>query len=414
MASIELSDAFERHEFLPTAVNWLGTWDPTVVYFQNDIVVSPLNTGSYILTGNSTSFRGGPDPSVNPTSWYPFGSATNTIQSVSVGAGLQLSGTNTNPVIANTGVIQLQMGVGFENVGTQEDPILNCTLLDQVLPGPGIDVIGIPSPVISNTGVVLLQSGAGITVDFQPVGVGNGQATITNTGVNDMDSGEGIAIAGGQIKDVQNFGLTDIIVGTGITNTGTSKVVELENGGVISIEAVNHSITISGGPSNFEIASNPPRITNVWKPDTTTAMTPNPVNNGEGTIAVTQTVGTLWESCLETGTPFNSGIFTLQIPFTFRLDYQTLGAGNQFRYTLFDSTTNSRFDKFINVYPIAAVGQFKFLLYKLGTIQIDLAALRATGFRKLTAIIINSGALSSIRLQDVGGPAYATFYPTTD
>ena len=413
MASIELSDAFERHEFLPTAVNWLGTWDPTVSYFQNDIVVSPIDGGSYILTGNSTSFRGGADPSANPTSWYPFGSSTNTVQSVSVGAGLELFGTSTNPIIANKGVIQLQMGVGFENVGTQEDPILNCTLLDQVLPGPGIGVIGIPSPVISNTGVVLLQSGAGINVDFQPFGVGNGQATITNTGVNDMDSGDGIAIAGGQIKDIQNFGLIDIIHGTGITNTGTSKVAELENGGVISIAPLNSSVTVTGGPSHVLLSSNTPQKTNVWTASSAITMTPNPVANGIGVIGITQTVGTLWESCLATGTPFSSGIFTLQLPFTFRLNYSFISSAG-LTFSLFDSTTNSSYPFSQTVYALDVVGQFKFLIYKLGTVVVDLAALRATGFRKLTSINMQAGSQIQIILQDVGGPAFATFYPTSD
>jgi hypothetical protein len=311
------------------------------------------------------------------------------------------------------------MGTGFENVGTQEDPILNCTLLDQVIPGPGINVFGIPSPVIANTGVVLLQSGAGVTVDFQPFGVpgpsgiGNGVATITNTGIVDMDSGEGIAVAGGQIKSIQNFGLEDIIASTGITNTGTTKAPVLENGGVISIAPANSSVTITGGPSHVELSSNTPQKTNVWLANSAMTMAPNPVNNGTGVIAITQTVGTLWESCLETGQPFSSGVFTLQMPFTFRLDYSFI-SGTNLTFTLFDSTTNSSYSLSHNVYPLDVVGPGKYLIYKLGTVVIDLAALRATGFRKLTSINMLAGSLVIIRLQDIGGPAFATFFPTPE
>ena len=46
MSSIELDDAYERHEFLPLAMNWLGLWDVTTVYFTNDIAVSPIDSAS--------------------------------------------------------------------------------------------------------------------------------------------------------------------------------------------------------------------------------------------------------------------------------------------------------------------------------------------------------------------------------
>jgi len=78
MASLEsLSNPLERLSVLPTAMNLrinpLGgppLWSATTQYFINDVVISPITEGAFVLSGgatNQTAIRGGPDPSADTT-----------------------------------------------------------------------------------------------------------------------------------------------------------------------------------------------------------------------------------------------------------------------------------------------------------------------------------------------------------
>jgi hypothetical protein len=411
MSSIELGDRWERHEYLPTAVNWIGTWSPSVVYFKNDVVVSPINTGSYIMIGPTTTFQGGDDPSIPSNVWFPFGQTIGTVQTIRAGTGIELTGNSTNPSVANTGVLSVVPGTGINNIGTDTIPILTVSGITGVVQGVGISVIGIPNPEVSNTGVVELNPGAGMDVIYP---TGNGRATVVNKGLTGLTEGGGISVAGGQIKTIGNTGLLTINAGGGIINNGTPTEPDLENGGVITITPLNHSITVSGNPLDVKLASNNSRKTAVWSPTVATTMTPNPIGVGIGLIPLTQTPGTLWASCLATGAPFNSGIFTLQIPFTFKMAYQFSGLGFQFQYSLYDSIENKEFVITYRAYPLNASGANRIILYKLGSVRIDLAAIRAAGLRQITGFRMYSGTVTVITLQDVGGTAFATFYPTND
>jgi len=411
MVSIELGDAFERHEYLPTAVNWLGTWSPSIVYYNNDVVVSPLNTGSYIMIAPTTTILGGADPAINTAAWYPFGASITTVQTIRKGAGIDLSGNSTNPTVVNTGVVSVVPGTGINNIGTATDPILTSNNLSAIVQGLGISVVGIPTPNITNTGVVELNPGAGMDVIYP---TGEGRPTVVNMGLTDLTQGGGITVTGGQIKTLGNPGLLTINAGGGIINTGTPTEPNLENGGVISITPFNHSITVSGNSLNVQLASNNARKTAVWSPTVATTMTPNPIFNGIALIPLTQTPGTLWASCLATGAPFSTGIFTLQIPFTFRMNYQFSGLGFQFVYALYDSIEDKEFRFNYYIYPLNPTGANRLVIYKLGSVRVDLAAIRAAGLRQVTGFRMYSGTVTTIFLQDVGGTAFASFYPTND
>lgn len=406
MSSIELDDAYERYEFLPLAINWVGVWDAANVYFKNDVVTSPVNTASYIMIGPQTSQQGGDDPSINTINWFQYGRSIDTVQNITVRPGLELTGSGVNPIVNNTGVVTIVPGEGFSNIGTDVDPILACETLTAVVPGLGIDVFGIPIPNIVNTGVTYLREGAGMVINYT-----NNQAYIYNGGIQSLTAAPtdpGLTISAGPIKTITNTGLLSLIAGAGIINDGTPSEPDLRNGGVASLTALNDSISITGNGSVLNLVSNNPRKTPVWLPTVATQMTPNPASSaGLGVIPVTQAPG-LWANCLATGVPYNSGYFALNIPFTFNLNATTFSSSVQLTFFLFDATNNIQYPLTYRVYNPKLQNR-TFVRYAIGTVLINLFELRASGFRVLSAIQVQTGI--PINLESVGGPAYATYYP---
>jgi len=414
MSSIELGDAYERHEYLPTAVNWLGPWNVNTVYFKHDVVSSPINTASYIMIGPPTTILGGDDPSINTTNWFQYGASILTVQNINVGDGIELTGTDTYPILKNTGVISVVPGDGFTNIGTAIDPILACETLTAIVPGLGINVFGLPTPNIVNTGVVYLREGAGVSITR------TGQTNqVTNTGVLSLAaaaSSPGLTVSSGPIKTIANTGLLTVSDGVGIGNTGTTTEPILTNEGVINLTPLNGSIRISGTKANLLISSNIPQKTVVWIPNATTAMTPNPVfetfTRGRGIIPVTSPDG-LWKSCVATGSPYSTGFFSLSIPFLFRIDTQSFLNNARLTYALYDAVNNVAYEQQVLVKTTAPFSFNRFVSYSIGNIVIDLEALRKTGFRQLSSIQIAAGN-AAISFRSAGGTAYATYYQTLD
>jgi len=399
MSSIELDDAYERHEFLPLAINWLGPWDSASVYFRNDVVTSPINTASYIMIGPQTSLQGGDDPSINTTNWFQYGRSTDTVHNITVGPGLELTGTSINPIVKNTGVVSIVPGDGFTNIGTATDPILACETLTAIVPGLGIDVFGLPIPNIENTGVTYIREGAGMVLDYT-----NGQAYIFNGGIESLTAAPtdpGLTVSAGPIKTITNTGLLSVIAGTGIINDGTATEPELRSGGVASLTPLNPSMTITGNGSVLQLASNNPRKTPVWLPTSATQLSPT-----TRIIPITQAPG-LWADCLATGVPFSSGYFALNIPFTFSSPDIRNSTSLQLQLILLDSTNNIQYPIFYRVYN-PRLPNSPFVRYCIGNVLINLFELRASGFRVLTGIQVLGTVIS---LESVGGPAYATYYP---
>ena len=80
----------ERLAEFPNMMNWRGTWLVTEQYLKNDVVVSPSNGSSYILT--ETSLLNGTDPSIN-AEWAELAPAATGVTQINAGAGI----TVTNP-----------------------------------------------------------------------------------------------------------------------------------------------------------------------------------------------------------------------------------------------------------------------------------------------------------------------------
>ena len=64
-----LQNPLDRIGILPTTMNWRGLWVETEQYFINDLVVSTVNSSTYILV-NQTAVKGGGDPTTN-SDWGP-------------------------------------------------------------------------------------------------------------------------------------------------------------------------------------------------------------------------------------------------------------------------------------------------------------------------------------------------------
>jgi hypothetical protein len=397
MSSIELDTAFERQEYLPLAVNWLGVWSPETVYLKNDVVTSPINSASYIMVGPSTSIKGGGDPSINTTNWFQYGRSIDTVQNITVGDGLELLGSDTNPIVKNTGVVSIVHGDGISNIGTAADPILACETLTAIVPGLGIDVFGIPIPNIENTGVTYLREGGGISITYT-----GQQVNIFNSGIESLTTppNSGLTVSAGPIKTITNTGLLSVIAGTGIINDGTATEPELRNGGVESLVALNESVSITGNGSVLNLVSNNPHKSVVWFPTSATIRSPT-----TGIIPITQAPG-LWEDCLATGLPYSSGYFVLNIPFTLAFPVKALVNSVQLNILLIDSTNNIQYPYFYRIYPPKSFIRSDFIKYTIGNVLINLFELRASGFRELTGILVQG----NVSIESVGGPAYATYY----
>jgi hypothetical protein len=169
-------------------MNWRDIWDPNTQYYLNDVVTSSQNISTYILVGRTT-LLGGADPSLN-AEWTKLSTATTGVQEVAVTTpGLTLTGTDTLPIINNTGVISVQLasGSGLQNIGTSISPVLRNTGVLALTAGPGITITGtqanytISSPPPPRPIMATFTSTSGVT--FIPVPTGQPNAyQLTPTG----------------------------------------------------------------------------------------------------------------------------------------------------------------------------------------------------------------------------------------
>jgi hypothetical protein len=206
-----LDTPFERLAILPTTMNWRGGWSVSQQYFKNDVVVSPLNFATYILT--PTSIIGGVDPSLSVGEWIELSSPNTAVNSVRAGVGISVAGT-TNPVITNAGVLTVTPGIGIVNTGTASDVILENSGAVTLQQGSGISITGTSQlPTITNTGVRQIQQGNGILIDNTNPNI----PSISNNGVLTVNQGSGITVNNTDPRNPivsASVGFTSIIVGT--------------------------------------------------------------------------------------------------------------------------------------------------------------------------------------------------------
>jgi len=423
----ELDTPFERLAALPNMMSWAGEWNATDEYFLNYVVTDPITTGSYIYTGFSSSIRGGLPPSqvIGPSIWTAVGSTVAAgIQSLKEGDGILIDGSDTTPTISNTGVLSLGVTGSLVNIGTAQFPVLiyenSITQVQQDL-GIAIDNTDPNIPEIRNTGILNIFESEGISV------TGENELTLANTGVISIGLAPGTALTitnPGQNPTINSTGAVSITEGLGIAKEPglPANEPQLNNTGVISIAPRDSSITIAGdfpGPGNKEIKMFNPIRTIVFSGPLT--MVPSTIVgiNRSAVINVTQTLGTLWESIMLTGSPYSSGKFMLNFGLKFTATLPGTASVNRPSLSLFlqDNTQNPPVEvgipnnAFANGGPIEGNSSERSFLFPY--VAINIAQVRALGFRRLTGFRVFYGGgivLSSTLRLTTSGICWATYF----
>jgi hypothetical protein len=378
-----LDNPLERLGVLPNAMNWRGGWDITEQYYLNDVVVSPISTASYILSG-PTTLLGGQDPSINAVDWTELSNPTTGVTSVSGSAYIGVVGT-TNVTITNNGVRTLATGTGIANVGSANNVSLINTGITSLNAGLGIGVAG---NTITNTGIrTLAVNPAGLTSS------GGSDPTISNTGILTLTAGNaGITITGGQTATITNSGILGITAGSGLTSTGgqnpTLAVTSVQP--VITNIAAGLNITPdpatipcpSGGTASYVMAMTSP---SVFATQLATTGTPDP--NG------------VWFFEMSNFDVFIYGAPSIGLNRNLSVSFWDTGtAGGPYSYTPFGSA--------IYFYPTQPLP----INTDLGAFVFDLNAARAAGMRQLNEIRIFNNTDGTLEPQGWGS-IYATYYP---
>jgi hypothetical protein len=165
MSLTTLQNPLSRLNSLPNTMNWRGGWDVSEQYYLNDIVSSPIDTFSYILT--AASLLGGTDPSLSPE-WTRLTPITGSgeITFVGQGDGIIVDETDPSiPVVINDGVITFTAGNGLTKTGPPQDPVIDNTGVLTLAVTTGLNNIGTAQqPHIVNTGVLSLAVGTGLSL----------------------------------------------------------------------------------------------------------------------------------------------------------------------------------------------------------------------------------------------------------
>jgi hypothetical protein len=408
---LDLSNPFNRLGALPQAINWRGGWDPVQVFYRNDVVISPMDNGSYINISPGTTITGGTDPSVNFVNWYAFGAGAAGLQNI-VGTQYLLVSNQTAPLITNNGVTNAITGQHVNNLGTQNNPILEDLGLTSITPNVGIAVAG---NQITNVGATQLQMGNG----FANLGDIN-NVSLSFTGPLSISAypGSGITVGGGANPLISNTGLLTLNAGVGIVNSSTNKTPNFTNNGVIDISG-GKSILVEGFPF-VKLSTDHPSVSlvgalmnAVMTPSLLPGYLSTPIY---GQIPITQTPGTFWATSIATQNPFNSGTYTLNFGLSFLLQGPILAFGNT-RFSIYDSNLDITYSgSGINQmqYNRAFISSGSILPVSAVSITVDLADLWASGFRTLTHLQVSQIAVLSaagvyLSLQNQNTNVYATY-----
>jgi hypothetical protein len=198
--------------------------------------------------------------------------AVDGVQSVSAGSGISLTGTATDPVVNNSGVLTVNSasgaltvsagtGIGVSTVGSTIT-ISNTQAVDgvqSVSAGSGITVGGTATdPIISNSGLISASAGTGISVS---AGAGVGEVVISATGIQAVSAGTGLSSTGGSSPTLS---ITDTAVSAGsytvanITVNQQGQITSASNGTVIAEIQAGDGITVGAGtnPNSALITNN--------------------------------------------------------------------------------------------------------------------------------------------------------------
>lgn len=91
---------------------------------------------------------------------------TGTVTSVNAGTGISITGTATDPVVNNTGVLSfVTVNTGLTNIGSATAVQLQFNGTQSVTAGTGISLTGtFQNPVVNNTGVLTVTAGSRVSL----------------------------------------------------------------------------------------------------------------------------------------------------------------------------------------------------------------------------------------------------------
>jgi hypothetical protein len=324
---------------------------------------------------------------------------------------------NTNPlqpIISNTGVLTITGGAAVLVSGPIENPTISSSAITQLGEGAGISITG-PSatPIVTNTGVLQVIDGAGINVTA-PTGI----VTISNLGVVQVVAGAGIGVdlTNPQVPVISNTGVVSLKAGPGLLSTGGPNP-EISNLGVLTVQAADTSITVTGTGQNVLLSTDAPTIS-LFSASTNYSGAPdvNPgVTVGFNLFGVP---GNEFSDYVLNGAPNPNGIFMVDmttISFMFEATPQnptvtaspyslsfsdTVTPGGPYFYT----PTVFPPEYFLSLgrtYPITAF---------LGQVYFNVAAARATGMRVCNIFRVTNGTNAKMKITSSGG-IFAVYYP---
>lgn len=383
MSFSSINNPLERLQVLPDAMNWRGDWNNTTQYYKNDVVLSPLDSASYIAL--NVSVLGGADPSVNTTDWLILASATTGVTGLTAGTGISITGTPTIPQINNLGVLTATAGTGITNTNTATDPIFE------------------------NTGVLSLNVGTGLS------STGGQNPTITNTGVLSIVGSPSVLVTGpSNAPTITNLGVLQVTAGnSGITIGGPPNAPQIFNSGVVSITG-GAGISVTGPPATPTITltatASPPIMSYVLLTSPQVPVPIPPAGTGVGLCSV-DPASRLADHLLN-GSPDPNGVWILDLASVCYYNDPPAGGTNSVAFGIQDTTTgggpytyagmtNTSFVSLDGNPPYAFAGN-KFFL--------NVADARATGLRVLNDLLVLNDTGGNLINTSFGG-ILATYYP---
>lgn len=384
MATLEsLTNPLERLQILPDGMNWRGLWNNTTQFYQNDVVLSPITTAPYLLTGR-IALAGGADPSTVPADWTELAPATGGITGLTAGQGISITGTPTIPQINNTGVLVVVAGTGITNTGTASDPILQNTGITALNVATGIGSTGGQTPTLSNTGVLSITAGSGISITGSP-----NAPTVVNAGVLSVNAGAGISIApvpSANQPTITNSGVLSITGGTGITVSGPAQTP-----------------TISANVGVADPVATLIPLASVFLPIPAGAT-------GANVVALSPT--SLLYDHLANGSPDPNGTWILDLGSYCFYDNAPAGGTNSITVAIEDNTTVGGPYTYAGIAGtgITQLNGFPPYFLSLGKFYLEVAAARATGLRLLNAILVSNDT-GGVLDNTASGVITATYYP---
>jgi hypothetical protein len=410
-----LQNPFQRLAALPTVINWRGTWLITQTYFLNDVVISPINGASYILTGQ-TSVTGGADPSLSIL-YQEISPLSTGITGIQQGTGILITGPANNPTITNNGV-QTLAGDGVtiivDNTNPNQ-PIISSNSITSLQQGTGISIDNTNPqiPVVTNSGVrQILPADISVNVS-NPTGI----VSISANGLLGLTQGPGITIdtTNPQNPYVSNSGVISLAVGNGLSSTGGVNP-SIANTGVLTVAPADTSIIVSGTAQNVILRTSAPVLTRIFNVGLPPISNFSPVSPGFSLVmqGASPPLPNIFTDYLANGAPDAQGIFMIDLN-GLSLIFQAAGAPsvvqNIYTVAFYDGVLSLEYQSAtILNQSYLTLGQAFPITTLQGAVYFNVADARTVGLRQLTSIRIYNNTNGGMLVQSIIPIINGTYY----